>query len=272
MNSTRSSQKGAKSLKGRLENYSLSARSAATQATLKQRARNWPVYAAVAGSALAMATSASADTIIPFNLNGQPTTVTEPAGPGTNINFPIIPHQGSGPEFLLGIHGNSASGFGTGLFGGIANGHPIELLTNGTGGGKRANGDLISADAGPWARFGADRASTGNHSIRRLYGLTTNAPLFNGFTAEAGFRFATPNFQMDQGIDYGWLKLELTASGDLFSLHLLSGAYEIDPGVPIMAGETLSSPEPGTAGMMLLALGAAGVTALRRRKQQIHQS
>jgi hypothetical protein len=35
----------------------------------------------------------------------------------------------------------------------------------------------------------------------------------------------------------------------------------------IVACDSGPTPEPGTAGLMLLALGAAGVTLLRKRKQ-----
>ena len=51
-------------LKIQLDSYSAAARSSATLATLRRRMGNWPAYAAVTGSALAAATSASAFQIV----------------------------------------------------------------------------------------------------------------------------------------------------------------------------------------------------------------
>ena len=56
MTLTKDKNKNAGGLKGRLEDYSSSARAGgATRATLRQHLGNWPIYAAATGSAMAMA-------------------------------------------------------------------------------------------------------------------------------------------------------------------------------------------------------------------------
>ena len=80
--------------------------------------------------------------------------------------------------------------------------------------------------------------------------------------------------QFSDGIDqfYGWARVSMPSDGSKLTLHDL--AYNENPGEHILAGEmsdpnaTLGTPvpEPGTLGM--LALGAAGVFALRRKKNK----
>jgi hypothetical protein len=80
-----------------------------------------------------------------------------------------------------------------------------------------------------------------------------------------GFRFATAGH-----FDYGWAELKVGVDGSGYpdSVTLLGMAYNSTPGAAILAGQTgAGAPEPGTAGLMLLALGAAGVTVLRKRRQ-----
>jgi hypothetical protein len=73
-------------------------------------------------------------------------------------------------------------------------------------------------------------------------------------------------------IDYGWVRLVYTVglNGLPNSVTAVDWAYD-DSGAPIAAGDTGSSsaPEPSAFAMGLLALGAAGVTALRRRRKVV---
>lgn len=270
MNSVGRKPRNPATLKGRLENYSLSANSAATVATLKQRMGNWPAYAAVTGSALAMATTASAGIIYsgPLSITASP--------PGTQRGTGTHSHK----DFKLGIAPTFQISFGHAAHSGVAYGgynvnslNKFSLLHEQNASlimghsffalKKLSSGQVISANAG---RFFT------NDSV-----LKAKNELFPGFTqrltigewvpgqpAFEGFRFATSH-----GLtDYGWAELKIGADANGYpdSVTLLGMAYNSSGGM-IEAGQTSGAPEPGTAGLMLLALGAAGVTVLRRMRQ-----
>jgi hypothetical protein len=70
--------------------------------------------------------------------------------------------------------------------------------------------------------------------------------------------------------DLGWLrvKVETPVAGTKYpdSLEVIDGAYNDVAGQPITAGQTTSTPEPGTAALGLLATGATGLLAWRKRR------
>ena len=70
------------------------------------------------------------------------------------------------------------------------------------------------------------------------------------------------------GLEYGWIRLsyELGANGLVNDVEIVDYAYAA-LGVQVTAGETSATPEPSTMAMALLAAGAAGVVALRRRRK-----
>lgn len=74
--------------------------------------------------------------------------------------------------------------------------------------------------------------------------------------------------------EYGWIRLKLgtqSAPGQRYNnppgrVTITDMAYNTVAGQAIFAGQTAPSvPEPGTLALGILAAGAAGVTALRRR-------
>ena len=87
---------------------------------------------------------------------------------------------------------------------------------------------------------------------------------FAGSTGFIGIAFAITN-PLTQALEphTGWIEYQ----GDANSLSgtILGWAYESTPGAPINAGAV---PLPGTLGLGLLALGAAGVARLRQRKKE----
>lgn len=70
-------------------------------------------------------------------------------------------------------------------------------------------------------------------------------------------------FQGSGGPQAGWADIATTANSTTSSFEILSYAYETNPNVSITAGQ-VSTPEPSA--LPLLALGAAGLIALRRRR------
>ena len=69
-------------------------------------------------------------------------------------------------------------------------------------------------------------------------------------------------FLTSQG-NYGWLEVTWTASSDQF--QILSGAYENQVGVAILAG-AVPVPEPSTCAMAYAGLACGGYSMFRRRR------
>ena len=82
-------------------------------------------------------------------------------------------------------------------------------------------------------------------------------------------------FKTAQG-NYGWLEVTWAGATDTFQIY--SGAYESVANVAILAGDTgggtSAVPEPGqvASSLLLLALGAAGVTIQRQRAKKKQQA
>lgn len=107
------------------------------------------------------------------------------------------------------------------------------VTTNWGSGGKMASYDLT----GPF--------SGGNWS-------------FGGYPAYLGFYYTAPD-----GNHAGWAYISTTANASFSSFFLDEYGYDTTPNEAITAGEG-QTPEPST--MTLIALGGAGLIALRRRR------
>jgi hypothetical protein len=85
----------------------------------------------------------------------------------------------------------------------------------------------------------------------------------------AGFSNGFVGFENAAG-DLGWMHFQVTLDirGFPIQLELISLAYNDVAGAPIDAAQTTETPEPGSAALSLLALGAAGILALRKRRSQ----
>lgn len=81
--------------------------------------------------------------------------------------------------------------------------------------------------------------------------------------------FAGFSFNNAGQTDYGWVRLTYSvgANGLPDSMTAIDWAYD-STGNPIQAGQTIAAtPEPATAGLAALALGSAGILALRRKRK-----
>ena len=96
-------------------------------------------------------------------------------------------------------------------------------------------------------------------------------------------RYLGLKFLIKGKIHYGWARLNVTVGQSKISATLTGYAYETIPGKPIIAGRTkggnveqsdaavLTAPTPERASLGLLAQGAAGLVAWRRRDKQEEQ-
>ena len=80
----------------------------------------------------------------------------------------------------------------------------------------------------------------------------------NGGDAYLGFYFEGPD-----GPQYGWADITTLVSNSTATFEVLDYAYSTVTNATIFAGQTQDTPEPST--IALLALGAAGMVAMRRR-------
>lgn len=268
-------------LQERLESYS-PLRTGILKKTLRERAGRWPCYAAVTSSALATATSASAS-IITY-LPASPVTVSQ-AGNGSAGKSIAIPNA---PPFRLSvIHEDLSGPFGSHTSEGRVSGgngrgvtyQHLRLLDTGVVGNGFPRDLGSGVSVGPAAGFFERKTSggllKGAFKAAGPFGFSGHSGLWNASSKGfEGFEFTTNKGQTD----YGWAELSFGVDGNGFSdsVTLYGLAYD-STGASILTGETSapgggSTPEPGTAGMMLLALGAAGVTVLRRSRQEIKQS
>jgi hypothetical protein len=258
-----------KALDRRLTAYFVTLRSSGLAETLRRSAGNWQFYAAVTGSALAMTTNASAGVIYSGIQNISAGPIASAANPGDTFDSykQILVRNGSNAikgQFSFGPYQKFDSG---GFLDGDANlnmGSKAEILiTNANFKVKKlASGNNISNLAGGIWEGGT------NHIASQHKGPGTNS--HPGWSANqfgfAGFRIST----VSHGLDYGWVRLEFTTgtNGATNGVLVEDWAFNTTPGALITAGQEVPSvPEPATGALALLALGAAGVTALRRKSQ-----
>jgi len=172
----------------------------------------------------------------------------------------------------------------------VSPGNPVAIDINGAG-GNDFNFTALTSTLGPFTdrgvlyaigvnagakvrvpagMFYAINFSTGEPIVPGTSGLWQTHPVlqsiwngagagpFNGLQGYIGIIFSISGNQ-----HLGWIQYQ----GDLDSPTgtILGWAYESNPSTPINAGAV---PLPGTFGLGLLALGAAGVARLRHRKKE----
>ncbi|HLH20416.1 MAG TPA: PEP-CTERM sorting domain-containing protein [Bryobacteraceae bacterium] len=98
-------------------------------------------------------------------------------------------------------------------------------------------------------------------TVNRLYG-----EFASGVPGYAGFKLANG--------DIGWIQLTWSSqAGNRFPDRLAFGNWAVSTAGGILAGTTIpAAPEPGTFPLALLACGAAGIAAWRKRRAAAAQS
>jgi hypothetical protein len=261
-------------LETQLASYSRNVKSTVATESWSSRAGRWSIYAAATGAALASATSADASIITGFS--GAFTVADRGCGGCevfSSVKMQTFPGGTTGGGYPIA---NTIASFS--LF--------AQYVLN--PGLKRAQVAVTQA-----APFFASKAvgffvttnSTHYHPILfapgdpivpggYLYrggGIHTYSKLLPG-GAPVNLGWPTPGvtgiaaFQLSNG-DLGWIRLMWSSyAGDGLSdrIDALDWAINTTPGEAIIAGAV---PEPGTLPLMLLASGAAGILALRKRRQ-----
>ena len=213
----------------------------------------------MSGAALGMSTGDVMAGIIDFAVTGQ--TVTWGTSNTNTRSFNL--NSMGGTDIRLFGSDNSSSFAVAGVLGlGMA---AFQVLSNGTGFVQRLDfGDPIGSQAfvDPGAG-GIDFLSV--MEMMNMY--MTNGSFALGGSYYFGFQFMSGTNTFN-----AWAKVRIDGDGvgGMFPLMLtfIEGAYDDDPTMSIQAGITTLIPEPGTAGLTALGMGALGVHGMRRRKQQ----
>ena len=144
------------------------------------------------------------------------------------------------------------------------------LLKNYVFGGGNYQGAYVNFSPGKLVGFSSGLSYVSALGPGALIDATTVGPFVGSMAYGAANPLAEFNDVTDAYIGvafpiaavnhYGWIRVDVNNAAGTFLVK--DWAYESEPGVGILAGHI---PEPGTLGM--LAAGAAGVLALRRRRQ-----
>ena len=257
-------------LERQLAAYSAASRNITARTAWRERLGSWPAYCAATAAALAGATSASAGIIhsgpvnlsvsVAASLSGGSSKSVHIAGlPAASFFLHLSHFTSGGPRFgSAGMSFKSVAGYRSlpapVRRGGvllsfshyIANLPPGSVVSNYARFGRRglfiSTASVNTLGASSVVGFAGVKLLAGTAANRTGAG-TTHAPLY----------------------DLGWLHIKihfLTGLPD--AVTLLDYAYNDVPGAPIQVPGSV--PEPATGSMLLLAAGAAGMMAWKRRR------
>jgi hypothetical protein len=222
----------------------------------RARLNTWSIYAAATGATLAMASNADASIIYGV------ANVSASVAPNAARGFSAQTFQIGGRTALIEIAEFQTGGFRS-IFaevGGVASN--LFFANRGSNLINFSQGQSI-LPASAFARYGVAKALVGSTG----FGTFTAGNLASGQTGFAGFVLATGS--SNSQFDFGWLRIKVsdpTSAGYVTEIQALDWAYNDTAFAPIAAGEG-AVPEPGTAALALLASGAAGLLAWRRRRR-----
>lgn len=264
-------------LDSELAQYSIAAQAVLDLKKPTKRLGDLALYTAAAGSALALAPAAEAAIIysgiqnITVNrvTNGTGSALVDVDGDGqNNFVFEIYSTKTGGTQFDAAVASGYPSPplYGTVRFFDNISSSLLKLAAS-----SRTVGPNYNNTNTLLKYFGGLRghsATTGGSSVFGLWNIGPNAAT----TAFAGVMLGgATNPALNQ---FGWLRFKLTTDSEnrTASLTLIDWAFQSVSGVGIHVGDrgTTSIPEPSTLG--LLALGAAGLAALRRRRGEQKQA
>jgi hypothetical protein len=246
-------------LHGQLTAYSAAVRISGAAGSLHRRFGNWPIYAAATGSALAMATGASAS-IITGSFNS-PNSVT-PKGSSVSSSIKGLIMGSAGRELNIKANsGVSANGPWAALS--VQAESPVRVFVTSTNQENVLN-------------FAKGVKIAGNHgaSQAKIVNAFFSGSDFGDFKTAGQPGYAGLAIAVGGGnFDYGWVKLEFTDNPETsrpYTLTALAFGIELTANKSIDAGQTTdaSTPEPGTMALSLLASGATGIMAWKRRRKQ----
>lgn len=167
-------------------------------------------------------------------------------------------------EGMTSLTPSAGGGVGAGLM------PSWDLNPYSSGGNLRAYTDFTASKSGIVYRYGTDRNVV---DLLVAGTLIDNSQPFGNYTrmVQSGGEWQNTNGFVgivfsntpSSTLHYGWVRFNTTGVGG-FPATVVDWAYESTPGVGIIAG---TIPEPSTVALGCLALGAVGVSAWRRRKQ-----
>jgi hypothetical protein len=192
-------------------------------------------YALAGAAVFGLPTAAHAGIITTFT--------PQTAGPGQTININLNPLDDSIVDFSIGA---GSAGIPSNIF---LSRPGTTFFTNGLT--PLNAGDVISL---------ANTTSGGGYLMKSNPGPIYGYPW--GGVANGSSRFLGVRFDIAGQQHLGWAEISLQK--DTPSATVLSYGYETEIGQSIVAGATSSIPEPSS--LALFAAGAAGILALRRRR------
>jgi len=269
-------------LDDRLNAYFATLRTSSFRYALKRSVENWQLYAAVTGSAVAMATNASAEVIYSGLLNVTAAVSSVKTGQYLAVSRNIQLKNSHGANIGVGFNIEVDQDKFTSRSAGARTDHSVFRF----GGAliKATEVDFLLANDSVKRLASGAKISGGSHTPGSDNGFVTGNKFVVGRQSTdgkrvtfgwsrtegfAGFVFSTAGHQKD----FGWVRLQYTVGVNTLinSLTVIDWGYQND-GSAITAGNegpTPGVPEPSTGALALLAAGAAGVAALRRRRQAL---